>query len=136
MRIVLDTNILIGALITRHTPPDQLYQAWLEGQFDLITSRAQIDEFDTVVARPRLRRYITPDAAAVIRDHIDTRAIIIETLPEVRLSPDPKDNPILATAIAGHAELIVSGDKNHLLALGQVQGIPVVTARKALLLIP
>ena len=50
----------------------------------------------------------------------------------VNLSPDPKDNPILAAAIAGKADLIVSGDKKHVLALGEVGGIPVVTAREAL----
>lgn len=48
------------------------------------------------------------------------------------LSPDPKDNLILATAIAAQADLIVSGDKRHVLALGDVDGIPVVTAREAL----
>jgi predicted nucleic acid-binding protein len=50
----------------------------------------------------------------------------------VNLSPDPKDNPILAAAIAGKADLIVSGDKKHMLALGAVAGIPIVTAKNAL----
>ena len=48
----------------------------------------------------------------------------------VSLSPDPKDNPILAAAIAEKADLIVSGDKKHMLALGTVEGVPVVTAAK------
>ena len=48
------------------------------------------------------------------------------------MSPDPKDNPILATAIAGKADLIVSGDKKHVLALVEVGGIPIVTAHEAL----
>ena len=51
---------------------------------------------------------------------------------EVNLSPDPGDNPILAAAIAGAADLIVSGDKKHMLALGEIEGIPIVTAREAL----
>ena len=50
----------------------------------------------------------------------------------MNFSPDPKDNPILAAAIAGKADVIVSGDKKHMLALGEVEGIPVVTAREAL----
>lgn len=37
MRIVLDTNILIAALITKGTPPDRLYQAWLRGEVELVT---------------------------------------------------------------------------------------------------
>ena len=42
MRVVLDTNILIAALITRGTPPDGLYRAWLRGEIELVTSAAQL----------------------------------------------------------------------------------------------
>ena len=132
MRVVLDTNILIGALITRNTPPDLLYRAWLRGEFELITSTVQLAEIADVVARPRLQRFIDPDEAAAIIVNIGACALVLDTLPEVNLSPDPDDNPILATAIAGKAGLIVSGDKKHMLALGRAEGIPVVTARQAL----
>ena len=132
MRIVLDTNILIGALITKGTPPDRLYQAWLKGEIELVTSTAQMAEIADVLARPRLQRYLDADEAAAIVENIDTRALILDAPPDVNLSPDPKDNPILAAAIAGNADLIVSGDKKHMLALGEVEGIPIVTARDAL----
>ena len=132
MRVVLDTNILIGALITKGTPPDRLYRAWLRGEIGLVTSTAQMAEFAEVLARPRLRRFLDTDEAAAIIGNIGARAFILEDLPSVNLSPDPKDNPILAAAIAGEADMIVSGDKKHVLALGNVEGIPVVTAREAL----
>ena len=132
MRIVLDTNILIGALITKGTPPDQLYQAWLRGEIELVTSTAQMAEVADVLARPRLRKFLDAGEAAAIVENIDTRALILADPPDVDLSPDPKDNPILAAAIAGKADLIVSGDKKHMLALGEVEGIPIVTARDAL----
>jgi putative PIN family toxin of toxin-antitoxin system len=132
VRIVLDTNILIGALITKGTPPDQLYQAWLRGEIELVTSAAQIAEVAAVLARPRLKKYLDADEAAAILENIDTRALILDAPPDVNLSPDPKDNPILAAAIAGRADLIVSGDKKHVLALGSVEGTPVVTARDAM----
>ena len=51
MRVVLDTNILIGALITKGTPPDRLYQAWLRGEIELVTSTTQIAEMADV-SRP------------------------------------------------------------------------------------
>jgi putative PIN family toxin of toxin-antitoxin system len=123
VRIVLDTNILIAALITQGTPPDQLYRAWLRGEFELVTSAAQIAELADVLARPRVQKYLDAHEASVIVENIDTRATILDRPPEVNLSPDPKDNPILAIAVAGKADLIVSGDKKHLLALGEVQGI-------------
>lgn len=132
MRVVLDTNILIGALITKGTPPDSLYQAWLRDEFELVTSLAQLSELARVLARPRLRRFVDADEAAAIVENIGARAVVLRRLPLVDLSTDPDDNPILAAAIAGKAELLVTGDKKHLLSLGVVEGIPVVTAREAL----
>ena len=132
MRVVLDTNILIGALITKGTPPDTLYRAWLRGEIELVTSVAQIAEFARVLARPRIRRLVDADEANALVESIATRAIVLDIVPEVDISPDPADNPILATAIAGNADFIVSGDKKHVLSLGDVRGIPVVTARDAL----
>jgi putative PIN family toxin of toxin-antitoxin system len=132
VRIVLDTNILIGALITKGTPPDRLYRAWLRGEIELVTSTAQLAENAAVLARPRLKKYLDADGAAAIIENIDTRALILDAPPDVDFSPDPKDNPILAAAIAGKADLIVSGDKKHMLALDEVEGIPIVTDRDAL----
>ena len=132
MRLVLDTNILVGALITKGTPPDRLYQAWLRGDIELVTSTAQIAEIADVLARPSLHKFLDADEAEVIVHNIGARALILDEPPEVNLSPDSTDNPILAAAIAGKANLIVSGDKRHMLALGKVKGIPVVTARDAL----
>ena len=131
VRVVLDTNILVAALITKGTPPDRLYRAWLRGEIRVVTCRAQIAELAAVLARPRLQRYLDADEAAAIVDNLDARALVIEDPPHVDLSPDPKDNPILAAAIAGKADLIVSGDKKYMLALTAVHGIPIVTARGA-----
>ena len=114
VRVVLDTNILVGALITRGTPPDRLCQAWLRGEIELVISAVQVRELAAIIA------------------NIGARAIVVEEIPKVDLSPDPDDNPVLAAAIAGGADLVVSGDKKHVLALGEVAGIPIVTARQAL----
>jgi predicted nucleic acid-binding protein len=53
----------------------------------------------------------------------------LQELPNVELSPDPDDNPILATAIAGGADYLVTGDKRDLLSLGKVEAVQIVTAR-------
>ncbi|MCY4383598.1 MAG: putative toxin-antitoxin system toxin component, PIN family [Nitrospinae bacterium] len=135
MRVVLDTNVLISALITSGTPPDGLYRAWLRGEIELVTSTAQIAEITDVVSWPRLQKFIDADEAEDILDNIDSYAFVLDDPPQVNLSPDPRDNPILAAAIAGDADLIISGDKKHLLGLAEIEGIPIVTARKALELI-
>ena len=132
MRVVLDTNILVSALITKGTPPDQLYQAWLRNEVELVTSVEQIDEISDVLARPRLRRYVDPDEAALMVAAIHQRATVLSDIPVTRRSPDPKDDAILAAAVVGDAELVVSGDKSDMLALGHVEGIPIRSARAAL----
>ena len=58
MRVVLDTGILIAALITVDTPPDKIYQAWRKKRFDLITSKWQLEEFRRVSRYPKLKNYI------------------------------------------------------------------------------
>ena len=133
MRVVLDTNILVSALITRGTPPDQLYQAWLRGEIELVTSAAQIDEVTDVLARPRLRKYVDSDEAAQMVAAIRRRATVLsDEVPVTKRSPDPKDDPILAVAVAGSVELVVSGDRSDMLALGDVEGIPIRSARESL----
>ncbi len=132
MRIVLDTNVLIGALITRGTPPDHLCHAWYRRQFDLVTSPAQLQEMARVISRPRMQKYINPTEAEDLIENLNTRALVVKNLPIISLSSDPADNLILATAIAGEADLIVTGDIKHLLVLGQAEGIPIVSPREAL----
>jgi len=132
VRIVVDTNVLVSALITRGTPPDQLYQAWLRNEIELVTSTVQIDELVDVLSRPKLRKYVDPADATELVSDIRLRAIVIRDMPVQRRSPDPKDDAILAAAIAGEAELEVSGDKPGILALREVQGIPIRTPRDAL----
>ena len=131
VRVVLDTNILVGALISKGTPPDHLYRAWLRGDIEVVTSTIQLAKLADVLARPRLRRFLHPDEATVLVGNLETRAHVLRELPTVRVSPDPDDNPILATAVAGQADFIVSGDKKHVLALGNLENIPIVTAREA-----
>ena len=131
MRIVLDTNILVSALITKGTPPDRLFQAWLRNEFELITSVAQMKEVSDVVTRPRLARFIDADEAAQMVAGIRESATVLGEIPITRRSPDPKDDAILAAAVAGDAELVISGDKRDMLALKEVAGIPIRSARDA-----
>lgn len=57
MRVVLDTGVMIAALITKGTPPNQIYQAWRKRRFELITSEWQLDEFRRMSRYPRLHRF-------------------------------------------------------------------------------
>ena len=131
MRIVLDTNILVSALISGEGPPGQVLAAVKSPGITLVTSRFQIDELRDVLARDRLQPYIRREEPEDLLYHLEAVAVVVADLPEVNLSADPDDNPILATAIASDADLIVSGDRGDMLAVGIVHGIPIVTAREA-----
>jgi predicted nucleic acid-binding protein len=69
MRLILDTNILVAALITRGTPPDKLYEAWRDGRFTLLTSELQIEEIRRVTRREGIRfRIHQAEAGRLVND--------------------------------------------------------------------
>jgi hypothetical protein len=55
MRVILDTNVLLGALISPHGPPDVIYRAWRAARFELVSSMAQLDELRRVSRYPKLK---------------------------------------------------------------------------------
>lgn len=97
-----------------------------------MTSEAQIDELRRVLTYVRLRPYIDPGQARDFVENLEAWAVVASNLPTVEASSDPDDNPILATAVAGKADALVSGDKSGMLALGAIETIPIITAREAM----
>ncbi len=132
MRIVIDTGILIAALITKDTPPDLVYQAWRKNKFELITSEWQLSEFRRVSRYPKLRKYLAPSEAGNMINGLRYQALVLTDLPALEVSPDPDDNPVLAMAVAGEADFLVSGDKHDLLALKVIEKTKIATARSFL----
>ena len=133
MRIVLDTNVLVSALISGKGSPGRLLAIVKRKNFTLVTSTYQIEELREVLSRDHLKQCILPGEAADLLYTLESVGVVVSELPTVHLSPDPKDNPILATGIAGRADLIVSGAKTHMLDLNHVEGIPVVAPREAVM---
>lgn len=131
MRLVLDTNILVSGLLSPKGAPAMLVGAWLDLRIELVTSVEQIEELRRVLGYAKLRPYIDPGQARDFVENIEALATLAAGLPTLSLSPDPDDNMILATAVAGAVDAVVSGDKGGLVALGSVQGIPIWTAREA-----
>jgi putative PIN family toxin of toxin-antitoxin system len=101
------------------------FRSVLDGVFELVTSQAQRAELQRALGYERLRDRIHPDQARDILENIEAVAVMVASTGAVAYSSDPDDNIILATALAGRAELIVSGDKPGMLRLGEVEGIPV-----------
>ena len=131
MRIILDTNILISALIVPQGAPSYLYQCWRRGIFRLISSEEQLEEFRRVTRYPRLERFLSPAAAGTMVNEVRALAVLTGRLPQIDISPDPADNFLLAMAVAGKADLLVTGDGQHLLSLERHANTRIVTAREA-----
>ena len=132
MRIVLDINVIISGIISKRGVPGQLLALWRERCYELVVSQPQLDRMQDVFARPRLEPYIKPEEVAALMEDILNAAVLVEHEPSISLSSDPEDNVILGTAIAGRAEMLVTGDKKHLVPLGTVQGLSILTPREAI----
>jgi putative PIN family toxin of toxin-antitoxin system len=117
MRVILDTNILVSALISRSGPTDRLYSAWKERRYDLVTSNEQLEEFRRVTRYPRVKPLLDPGAAGTMHNQLRLSEIVLGKLPTVTRSPDPADDFLLAMAEAGTADYLVTGDKHDVLAL-------------------
>jgi putative PIN family toxin of toxin-antitoxin system len=135
LRLVIDTNVLISALFSSTSLPTHLIELWRQGLFDLLTSPDQLDELMRVTRYPRIRDRLTPALAGRLINELRDLAIVLKDLPEVTVSPDPWDNYLLATAAAGAADFLVTGDKRDLLPLGGYGGAKIVTVRDFLALI-
>ncbi|MCX8017824.1 MAG: putative toxin-antitoxin system toxin component, PIN family [Rhodocyclaceae bacterium] len=135
MRVILDTNVLLSALMTRGTPPDRLYEQWRHGRFELVSTERQIEELRVVVRRPFFQERLRPSEIGRMINDIRRLATMRDDLPEVRRSPDPADDFLLALCEIAEADYLVTGDKSHLLALGRHRGTHIVSARELVTLL-
>ncbi len=131
---VLDTNVLISGLLVAEGHSARLLDAWLAERFTLVTSLFQIEEVLHVLSYPRIARRLSltePEFAAFVQSLLVRTRL---TTGELRLSGvtrDPTDDAIVACAVEGRAQFIVSGDQD-LLILGVYQGILIITPRQFL----
>lgn len=132
MRAVLDTNVLISALISPSGAADRIYRSWRAGNFELVSCEEQLAEIRRVTRRQAVRDLIRPAEAGRLINQIRYLAITINSLPEVSASPDPWDNFVLAAALGGRADYLVTGDKSDLLALRSFGPTRIVTIRQFL----
>ena len=119
MRVVLDTNILVSALIAPAGKPAAIYSAWVEGKFTLLTCAAHLDELLATLQKPRVAELVKPHKAGRLVNQIKRLAEDASLLPPVNRSPDPTDDFLLALCEAGNADYLVTGDKSGLLVLNR-----------------
>ena len=122
MRIVLDTNVVLSALLWRGTP----YRT------------ALLEELTDVLTRPSATKrlaLIDKTEATVLADYVEVIEMVAPTAVPRVVPGDVDDDQVIAAAVAAQADLIVSGDRKHLLPLGSHAGIAIVDVAEALRLI-
>ena len=129
MRVVLDTNIIVSALLAPAGKPAAIIRIWLDGKFTLLTCAAHVDELRATLQKPRVSERIKPHKAGRLVNQIKKLAEDIDPLPRVERSPDPTDDFLLAMSVGGKADYLVTGDKTGLLALAHHEGTRIVSAR-------
>jgi hypothetical protein len=134
VRLVIDTNILISALLAEKSLPAHLVGLWRDGRFDLLTSAEQLDELMRVTRYPRIHERLAPALAGRLINELRDVAIVVRDFPIVSASSDPDDNYLLAMSVAGSADYLVTGDKRHLLAIKLYEGTKIVSVREFLVL--
>jgi len=109
MRVVLDTNVLLSALISPFGPPDKIYRAWRAARFEIVTSVIQLDELRRASRYPKFKAILQPHRVGVMVKNLQ-RALVLDQLPTGFEADDPDDTFLLAMAAAGSAQYLVTGD--------------------------
>jgi len=128
MRAVLDTNVIVSAVLSPGSPPDSILRASRRGALDLVTSAPLLRELDDVLGRPRIAKrlgWTTEERASFITALADFAVIVAPKQKLQVIKADPADNRVLEAAIAGSVDYVVSGDRD-LLALDSYEDIPIV----------
>lgn len=111
LRAVIDPGVLVSALLAPAGSPAQLYARWVAGEFELVVCPHLLAELDSVLHRPKFRRYATLDEVdryvAVLRGGASS---VSDPAPAPGLTRDPADDYLVALARAAGVDYLVAGD--------------------------
>ena len=127
MRVVLDTNVLLSALISPHGHPDTIYRAWRAARFEVVTSVTQLDELRRASRYEKFKTILQPHRVGAMVNNLQ-RALVLKQLPIDIEADDPFDAFLLAMALVGEADYLVTGDhRAGLLQRGHFSRARIVT---------
>lgn len=126
MRVVLDTNVIVSAILSARGAARALLDLARLGHVTLVTSPVLLDDLEDV-----LTRFVSRAAAGEIRAAVEEIAFLVEPLEVPVVTRDRDDDHVLAAALSGRAACIVTRDQD-LLTLGAHEGISIMDAAPAL----
>jgi uncharacterized protein len=109
MRITLDTNQLVRALVR---PPElaTFVMAWEAKRFSVVCSPSLLEEYERVLAYPDIASLIYPELLRAFRSHLIHDIEVVEAPGELQICRDPDDDKVIATALYGIVDYLVTED--------------------------
>ncbi len=128
IRVVLDTNIVISAVLARDGLESKILRRALDRELCLYTSLPILEEYRDVLERPKFR--LGKVAVRQITQALRTVGIIVASTRSLAVSPDPGDNMFLECSEAAHANYLITGNLRHFPAVWK--GTRIVSSRQFL----
>ena len=132
IRAVLDTNVLVSGFAGFHSSdstPGEILHLWRDAAFVLVVSNIVLNEFERTLRKPYYQARFIEQQIVEALELLNTESHLALLTTEVHgIATHPEDDLVLAAAISGSADYLVTGDKG-LLAVGVYAGVTIVTPR-------
>lgn len=130
-RVLCDTDVLVSAFIAGG-PPSRVLEAVIDGRIELVLADPVLGELERVLT---VKLGFEPERVHKLRtlliDVANERIAAPDKEPEA-ITGDPDDDLILSCAVDANIEIVVSGDRRHLLPVGEQRGVRIVTPQALL----
>jgi putative PIN family toxin of toxin-antitoxin system len=125
MRVALDTNVLISALHSSAGNPAEIFRLALTGDIQLFSSQPLLKEFREVLSEKFEWPGTAVERAASVLSSLASMVELKERI--LAIHADDADNRVLECAVAARADVLVTGDRRHLLPLRELRGIKIIS---------
>ena len=129
-RIVIDTNVLISALLNPHGTPRQVFDTVIEFCI-LLQSEPCLTELETRLAKRKFQKYLSTLDRSMFMTLLRNNSQLITVKHSTEICSDPDDNKFLELSVSGQAKYLITGDKD-LLIIREYEGIKILTASQFL----
>ena len=117
-KVVLDTNVIVSGLLSKEGNPARILELWKKGAFTLIISQPLYEEIISTITKLKPKYKIPATLIKGLAELLRDRSLWVELRHIPETTRDPKDDMVVATAVAAKADFLITGDKD-ILALGR-----------------